>query len=38
MAISAHDAAFPVASPGILATLIPYFVAASISTPSCKDL
>lgn len=36
IAISAHDAAFPVTSPGILATLIPQFVAASISTPSYK--
>jgi len=33
MAISAHEAEFPVASPGILATLIPCFVAASISIP-----
>lgn len=36
MAISAHEAEFPVASLGILATLIPCFVAASISTPSRK--
>ena len=33
IAISAHEAEFPVASLGILATLIPCFVAASISTP-----
>lgn len=34
IAISAHDIAFPVTPLGILATLIPNFVAASMSTPS----
>lgn len=33
MVNSAHDAAFPVTSPGILATLMPHLVAALISTP-----
>jgi len=36
MAISAHAVEFPVAPLGILATLIPCFVAASISTPKRK--
>jgi len=36
MAISAHEAEFPVTPLGILATLIPCFVAASISTPMRK--
>lgn len=34
MAISAHEAAFPVAPPGILATLMPCSVAALMSTPA----
>lgn len=38
MAISAHEAALPVSPLAILATLIPHFVAALISTPSCKDI
>ena len=38
MAISAHEAALPVSPLAILATLIPHFVAALMSTPSCKDV
>lgn len=36
MAISAHEVAFPVASLGILATLMPWVVAALMSTPLAK--
>lgn len=38
MAISAQEAAFPVAPPGILATLMPCFVAALMSTPLYNNI